>query len=65
MTDRERLLESEVAWLQYGLERTKLALRERKSVINDVVETGEEKESGDEDKSEAGDEKESGDEDEC
>jgi hypothetical protein len=29
MTDRERLLEAEVAWLQYGSERMNLVLRER------------------------------------
>jgi hypothetical protein len=35
MTDRERQLESEVAWLQYGPERMELALRERNAVWND------------------------------
>jgi hypothetical protein len=32
MTDRERQLESEVAWLRYGPERMELALRERNTV---------------------------------
>jgi hypothetical protein len=32
MTDRERQLESEVAWLRYGPERMNLALRERNAV---------------------------------
>jgi uncharacterized protein YaeQ len=35
MTDRERLLEAEVAWLQYGSERMNLVLRERNTVSND------------------------------
>jgi hypothetical protein len=35
MTDRERQLESEVAWLRYGPERMNLALRERNAVWNE------------------------------
>jgi hypothetical protein len=35
MSDRERQLESEVAWLRYGYERMELALRERNAVIYD------------------------------
>jgi hypothetical protein len=35
MTDRERQLESEVAWLRYGPEQMDLALRERNAVWNE------------------------------
>jgi hypothetical protein len=35
MTDWERQLESEVAWMRYGPERMNLALRERNAVIYD------------------------------
>ncbi len=45
MTDRERQLESEVAWLRYGPERMNLALRERNAVWNER----EKSESGSED----------------
>jgi hypothetical protein len=48
MTDRERQLESEVAWLRYGPERMELALRERNAVWNEK----EKPESGGEDEDE-------------
>jgi hypothetical protein len=48
MTDRERQLESEVAWLLYGPERMNLALRERNAVWNER----EKSESGSKDKDE-------------
>ena len=35
MSDRERQLESEVAWLRYPAERMNLALRERNAVWNE------------------------------
>jgi hypothetical protein len=35
MTDKERLLEGEVAWLRHGPERLNLALRERNAVMNE------------------------------
>lgn len=48
MTDRERQLESEVAWLQYGPERMELALRERNAVWNEKDKSeGSEDEDGD------------------
>lgn len=46
MTDRERQLEAEVAWLRYGPEQMNLALRERNAVWNKSEEDG--SESGDE-----------------
>jgi hypothetical protein len=53
MTDRERQLESEVAWLRYGAERMELALRERNAVWNERDESeGSGGEDGDEEKPE-------------
>ncbi len=50
MTDRERQLESEVAWLRYGPERMNLALRERNAVCNEKEKSeGSGSEGGDED----------------
>ena len=49
MTDRERQLEAEIAWLRYGPEQMNLALRERNAVWNKSDE-------GEEDGSESGDE---------
>ena len=53
MTNRERLLEAELAWLQYGSERMNLVLRERNTVSNDDEsdeETGEHEHDDDDDK---------------
>jgi len=53
MTDRERQLESEVAWLRYGPERMELALRERNAVWNEKEKSeGTGSEDGDEEKPE-------------
>jgi len=52
MTDRERQLESEVAWLRYGPERMELALRERNAVWNERDKSESGSEDGDDGKPE-------------
>jgi hypothetical protein len=50
MTDRERQLEAEVAWLRYGSKRMNLVLREPNTVWNKSEEGEDGSESGDEEK---------------